>query len=327
MKNKKELNSGKLGLMVIAGILFLVFALYMIGRNQNIFGSSIAVVAVMDNVNGLVPGNNVRYKGMDIGTIRSIDMESDSSIFVHFLIKRKMQSFIKQNSLTSITTDGLMGNKILQIIPQVGNTREIVEGDTLYPQDGLSTDEMLKKLGSTGDYFERIAVNLYEITNKLNQSQALWSLLSDEEIATELKETIRELNRASQNATAMTKVGKEMIQEFKNGNGLVNKVFTDSIMSDKLMNSMENVMLTSEKAVALMNDMKIWLESVQNADGTAQLILKDSTFKAEIQQTITNLEAGTDNFNQNMEALKQNFLFRRYFRKLEKKESLIDHKD
>jgi phospholipid/cholesterol/gamma-HCH transport system substrate-binding protein len=75
-----------------------------------------------------------------------------------------------------------------------------------------------------------------------------------------------------------------------------------------------------EKAVALMNDMKIWLESVQNAEGTVQLVLKDSTFEAEIQQTITNLEAGTDNFNQNMEALKQNFLFRRYFKRLEKKE-------
>jgi phospholipid/cholesterol/gamma-HCH transport system substrate-binding protein len=54
--------------------------------------------------------------------------------------------------------------------------------------------------------------------------------------------------------------------------------------------------------------------------GTVQLVLKDSTFEAEIQQTITNLEAGTDNFNQNMEALKQNFLFRRYFKRLEKKE-------
>ncbi|GAB2611338.1 MlaD family protein [Belliella aquatica] len=318
MKEKKELNSGKLGLMVIAGILFLVFSLYMIGRNQNIFGTSIAVIAVMENVNGLVPGNNVRYKGMDIGTIKSIDMESDSSIFVHFLVKRKMQSFIKQNSLTSITTDGLMGNKILQIIPQDGNAKEIVEGDTLYPQDMLSTDEMLKKLGSTGDYFERISVNLYEITNKLNQSQALWGLLSDEEMSTELKETIRELNQASRNATAMTKAGKEMIQEFQNGNGLINKAFTDSLMSQQLAQSMENVMETSEKAVSIINDMKIWLESVQNTDGTVQLILKDSTFKAEIQQTITNLEAGTDNFNQNMEALKQNFLFRRYFRRLEK---------
>jgi phospholipid/cholesterol/gamma-HCH transport system substrate-binding protein len=75
-----------------------------------------------------------------------------------------------------------------------------------------------------------------------------------------------------------------------------------------------------EKAVALMNDMKIWLESVQNAEGTVQLVLKDSTFEAEIQQTISNFEVGTDNFNQNMEALKQNFLFRRYFKRLEKKE-------
>lgn len=320
MKDKTEMNSAKLGLMVILSILFLIFTLYVIGKNRNIFGSSITLVAVLENVNGLVPGNNVRFKGIDIGTIKSINMENDSSIYVHFLVKKNMQSFIKVNALTSITTDGLMGNKILQIIPQNNNFREITEGDTLYPQDAISTDEMLKRLGSTGDYFERISVNLYEITNKLNQSEALWGLLADQKMVNDMKETLAELNQASQNATAMTKAGKEMIQEFKNGNGLVNKVFTDSIMSDQLMNSMENVMLTSEKAVALMNDMKIWLESIQDGEGTVQLVLKDSTFKADIQQTITNLEAGTDNFNQNMEALKQNFLFRRYFRRLEKKE-------
>lgn len=53
MKDKKELSSAKLGVMVIAGVLFLVFSLYMIGKNQNLFGSSIQVFAVMNNVNGL----------------------------------------------------------------------------------------------------------------------------------------------------------------------------------------------------------------------------------------------------------------------------------
>ncbi|MFN3800161.1 MlaD family protein [Belliella pelovolcani] len=321
MKEKNELNSAKLGLMVISGVLFLVFSLYMIGKNQNLFGSSIEIVAVMDNVNGLVPGNNVRYKGMDIGTVKSIDMVNDSSIFVYFLVKRKMQPNIKQNALTSINTDGLMGNKILQIIPQDGDARPIMEGDTLYPQDVLSTDEMLKRLGSTGDYFERIAVNLYEITNKLNQSEALWQVLSDQEMTADIKSTIKELNQASQNATTMTKSGLDMLKKLEVGEGMVHTVFTNEKLSEQLIASMDNVMQTSENAVTLIAEIRNWLTEIQEAEGTVNLILQDSTLKSDIQQTISNLEAGTDNFNQNMEALKQNFLFRRYFRRLEKKES------
>ncbi|SIS78314.1 MlaD family protein [Belliella pelovolcani] len=321
MKEKNELNSAKLGLMVISGVLFLVFSLYMIGKNQNLFGSSIEVVAVMDNVNGLVPGNNVRYKGMDIGTVKSIDMVNDSSIFVYFLVKRKMQPNIKQNALTSINTDGLMGNKILQIIPQDGDARPIMESDTLYPQNVLSTDEMLKRLGSTGDYFERIAVNLYDITNKLNQSEALWQVLSDQEMTADIKSTIKELKQASQNATTMTKSGLDMLKKLEMGEGMVHTVFTNEKLSEQLIASMDNVMQTSENAVTLIAEIRNWLTEIQEAEGTVNLILQDSTLKSDIQQTMSNLEAGTDNFNQNMEALKQNFLFRRYFRRLEKKES------
>ncbi|WP_157466102.1 hypothetical protein [Belliella baltica] len=105
----------------------------------------------------------------------------------------------------------------------------------------LCTDEMLKKLGSTGDYFERISVNLYEITNKLNQSEALWNMLSDEEISKSILKTLQELKLASQHASAMTHAGKDMIFEFQNGNGLIHKAFSDSIMSQQLATSMENV--------------------------------------------------------------------------------------
>ena len=89
MKGKKILDNTKLGMLVIAGLIFLVFTLYMIGRNQNLFGTSITITAVVDNVNGLVPGNNVRFKGMNIGTVRSINMENDTSIFINLAVQKK----------------------------------------------------------------------------------------------------------------------------------------------------------------------------------------------------------------------------------------------
>ena len=68
MKKERKIANAKLGALVLASMIFLVFSLYFIGKNQNIFGSSIRVIAEMKNVNGLLPGNNIRFKGMDVGT-------------------------------------------------------------------------------------------------------------------------------------------------------------------------------------------------------------------------------------------------------------------
>ncbi|WP_373399350.1 MlaD family protein [Algoriphagus halophilus] len=115
MKKERKIENAKLGVLVLASLIFLVFSLYLIGKNQNIFGSSIKVIAEMQDVNGLLPGNNVRFKGMDIGTVSGIDMKNDSIIHVELLIHKSMQPYIKNNSKTTINTDGLMGNKILHI--------------------------------------------------------------------------------------------------------------------------------------------------------------------------------------------------------------------
>ena len=186
MKNDKTLSNTKLGILVIAGSLFLVFSLYMIGKNQNIFGSSILVSAQIDHVNGLVPGNNVRFQGLEVGTVKSLQMENDSTIVLSMLIQKSMQSFIKKNSKITINTDGLMGNKIVQVHPQPGESSPIEEGDVLFALKQVGTEEMLEKLSSTGEYLEQTLINLAEITQRLNESEAIWQILADPELAQDL---------------------------------------------------------------------------------------------------------------------------------------------
>ena len=100
MKEKKKIENSKLGIMVLAGLIFLVFTLYMFGKNQNIFGSSITIISIVENVNGLVPGNNVRFQGINVGTVKSVEMANDSSIHLTLYIQKKMQPFIKKNAIT-----------------------------------------------------------------------------------------------------------------------------------------------------------------------------------------------------------------------------------
>ncbi len=305
-------------MLVIAGFLFLVFSLYMIGKNQNIFGSSILVLAKIEHVNGLVSGNNVRFQGLEVGTVKSLEMENDSTILLRMLIRKSMQSFIKKNSKISINTDGLMGNKIVQIHPQIGDSGTIEEGDVLFALDQVGTDEMLEKLSSTGEYLELTLINLSEITERLNKSEAIWQILSDPELGLDLKGAIKELRSAGQNAAAMANSGKNLMKTLESGDGIVNSLFTDTLMNQTLKQSINQLNQTSADAAKVMERMSSLLENMEEGKGTAGLILSDEAFREQLIRTMENVEQSTFKLNQNMEAMKSNFLFRGYFRKQEK---------
>src|SRR5690554_1169462 len=65
----------RVGIFVVVGTIILVLALYFIGSRQHIFSRNIALYAVFDNVSGLQIGNNVRYSGINLGTVTKIEMK------------------------------------------------------------------------------------------------------------------------------------------------------------------------------------------------------------------------------------------------------------
>jgi phospholipid/cholesterol/gamma-HCH transport system substrate-binding protein len=116
MNNEMSQNI-RLGLFVLVGMVLLIVGLYFIGSNRNMFSKTFTLYATFKDVNGLREGNNVRYAGIDIGTIDAIDIVNDTTIRVTMLLKQDLQKVIRKNSLTNIGTDGLMGDKLMNIEP------------------------------------------------------------------------------------------------------------------------------------------------------------------------------------------------------------------
>lgn len=315
---KNTIENSKVGLIVIAGTVFLLFSLYMIGKNQNLFGSTFNLRAVVKNVNGLVVGNNVRFMGMDVGTVRSIEMANDSSIYITMLINNDMKPFIKKNAITTIGTDGLMGNKLIHILPQNDAAEPVEEGDIIFSQTPIDTDDIFRSLNATSIIVEKTSVNLYEITSKLNSNENFWALLSDTVLTRDLKNSIAELRRSGANTSAMTLAGRNLFEKLEQGNGLVNTLFMDTVLSNQLITSLEQIDQASNHAELLLEEVKTMVNAIDKGEGPTGLILKDSLMRESILNTALNIEEGTDKFNQNMEALKTNFLFRRYFRRQER---------
>src|SRR5690242_14400411 len=96
---KKETgNRIRLGVFVTAGIVLLFIAIYYIGQRQRLFANTFSIRGIFEDVNGLQPGNNVRFAGINVGTVESIEIISDTSVIVTMIIDKPTKKFIKTDS-------------------------------------------------------------------------------------------------------------------------------------------------------------------------------------------------------------------------------------
>lgn len=317
MRNTKT-NNTKVGVLVLSGLIFMILTLYLIGKNRNLIGSTFTIGAIFSNVNGLVPGNNVRFKGLDVGTVKTIRLRSDTGIYVTMTIDSKMKQHIRTNAVASIGTDGIMGNKLININSAPGSAEPVRENDLIQAWVPIETEEMLRTLNTTNNNIERITENLYEMSVKLNTNRSLWALLSDTTLARDIKGSVTYLHSSTKNTAEMTAAARAVALSLEGGRGVAYQLFTDTTLSGQLDNSIRQIHKASLESSMMIQDLRTLISNVQEGNGPAGLILADTALRDNLSKTAKNLEQGTDRFNQNMEALKTNFLFRKYFRKLEK---------
>lgn len=321
----KTVNTVKLGVFLMAGLLFLVLLLYMIGKNQHLFGSTYVLKARFENVNGLVPGNNVRVSGIQAGSVKRINFISDTVIEVTMLIDEKMNTIIRQNAVVSIGTDGLVGNKVANITPVRSPAPLAVEGDILASKKSADTDGMLQTLSKTNNDAASIAAELKTMILQINQSKGIWQLLNDESIPDNLKRSGMSIRKATENASQITASLDELVSAVKQGKGSVGALLTDTTLSSELNAAVSRINDVAGQAHTLTMNMNNLISNIDrqlnNQHGTLNALMNDTALTANLKQSMYNIEKATDGLNQNMEALKHNFLFRGYFRKQAKQQN------
>lgn len=321
---KRSINNVKLGVFVLAGLLIMIFSLYMIGKDTNMFGSNYTLKVRFDNVHGLTSGNNVRYSGIQVGTVKRVKILSDTLIEVSMLIDTKMKQYIHKNDIVSMSTDGLMGNRILNITPAKDGSPLAENGDLLITKKSVSTDDMLETLDKTNKNIRDISQELKMTILKINNSSALWKLLSEETLPDNLRASSISIRRAAANADGMVQDLHAIINDIQSGKGSLGAILTDTAIAYNLNEAVLRIQQVGNHADELANELADFTRGLKNdvnsGKGPAHAILKDSTLVIKLNNSLSNIEKGTEAFNQNMEALKHNFLLRGYFRKLEKKQ-------
>jgi phospholipid/cholesterol/gamma-HCH transport system substrate-binding protein len=97
-------------------------------------------------------------------------------------------------------------------------------------------------------------------------------------------------------------------------------LLNDTISGNRLKMTLSNLETSSVKMEHAMEKVNTIIENINTSDGAFNYIIKDTSLVNNLKSTLKNINEGTDKFNQNMEALKHNFLTRGYFRKLERQE-------
>jgi phospholipid/cholesterol/gamma-HCH transport system substrate-binding protein len=318
--NKDSSRNIRLGIFVVTGVVLLVLGLYFIGSNKNIFGSTITLYAKFTNVAGLQEGNNVRYAGIDVGTVNKIEIVNDTTIRVSLTIEDKLKNVIRKNSIASVGTDGLMGNRLININPGDPDAGLVSEGDTLYSVGAVNTEQMLRTLQITNENMSIISVNLKNITNNIGRSRGtLYKLLLDTTLAERFYNTINNVESVSENLHDITVDLSDVSGDMKQGKGIMGTLLKDTLLASDFKEAVRLVKESGEKLNSSTADLKSILQKMNRGEGTAGVLLNDTTTANQLKRSIINIENSTRNFNENMEGLKHSFLLRGYFKKQAKK--------
>ena len=182
-------RSIKLGLMVAGGLVLFAIAIFYLGSKQDLFSSSVTVKSYFEDVKGLMEGNKVQYSGITVGHVSHIEIVNDTTILVEMSVEKDVQKFIKKDSKVNIGSDGLMGNKIININPGSAGVQEIADNDVLKTQESVDFQDILVEAQLVMKDSRRIINNLREISRKMNEGDGdLAVLLNDDKITTKLNQ-------------------------------------------------------------------------------------------------------------------------------------------
>lgn len=322
MTKETTISNLKLGAFVLAGFAFLVLLLFMLGKNQNLFGNTYVLKASFNNVQGLLAGNNVRFAGIQIGTVKKIKIINDTLIEVTMNIEKRMLPVIKKNAVVSVGTEGLVGNKVVNIVPNKTPAPPAVEGDILVSRKAFDTDEMMNTLSKTNEDISAIAEELRTTVERINGSNSLWTMIDDKTVPENIRLSLENIRQGTIKSLVMVNDLNAIVRDVREGKGSLGAVLKDSLYAYNLTDAILKIRTAGVEAdsiALIVKDIVTDLQhGIETGRGPFHAMLKDSTLVEKLDVSLDNIMKGTDGFNQNMEALKHNFLFRGYFKKLEK---------
>jgi phospholipid/cholesterol/gamma-HCH transport system substrate-binding protein len=198
MDNHSPQFKVRLGLFVIGGLALFVLAIFIIGKQKNLFNPVFKLTTTFYNVSGLQVGNNIRFSGINVGTVDNISIVNDSTVKVDMMVRQEVKQFIKSDCVVAIGSEGLIGDRLLIITQGSADAALARDGEELLSVEPVETDAIMASVQVTAANAEIITDQLAEIMLKINEGEGtLGRLIQDTTIARNIDQTIINLKKSS----------------------------------------------------------------------------------------------------------------------------------
>jgi phospholipid/cholesterol/gamma-HCH transport system substrate-binding protein len=308
------------GLFLGLGLILFILGIFTLGGQQKAFVKNIHLSSVFGDVAGLKKGNNVWFSGVKVGTISAVRFEGPSQVRVSMSVDQATQQYIHRNAQAKISSDGLIGNKIIVIDGGSPQAPEVQDGDVLQAEKLLSTDDILKTLQDNNQNLLAITGDFKTLSHQILQGKGtVGALMADNTMALQLRAAMKNLQMATQSAALMAGQLNAFSNKLNTKGGLADKMLTDTATFNHIRLAVNQLQQAANNASTLTNNLNKASDKLNRTDNALGVLLNDPKAAVKVQTTLDNLQQSSIKLNDDLEAAQHNFFLKGFFKDKAKK--------
>ncbi len=297
------------GAFVVGGFVLFAAGLFLIGDRRGLFRDNFEVYAEFSKLAGLENGATVRVAGLDAGEVKAINVPTSprSRFRVRLRVREDMHGVVRIDSVASIQTEGLVGNKFVQIEGGTADAPRAPADGTIQSRDPFDIADLLQQMSDT-----LVLVNQTVNELKGDVQEAIATVTDTAGEARDLIVSARDdVDLIARNGRRVAQDMRAVMDDIAAGRGTVGRLLHD----DTLYEDAKRIAAQAEKVVANLREVAEQARQavidfngrIGGREGTAQGLAAD------LRQTVAHARDAMADLADNAEALKRNFFFRGFF--------------
>lgn len=237
MRRKLDVEM-KAGIFLFLGIIVSMITIIMMGGGKSLMERYYPIYMEVADSGGLAKGAAVRSGGLKIGRVQEITFnENYESVRITLLIEEGYRQRIRQDSLVRFQTQGVLGDKFLEITAGTSSAPVIEAGGSIQAEAGKDLSTVLADGSSAVQLLKENLANLKVITGSMAQKNQMANIMKDLETTTsnlkELTHNLKSSNLSGELAATLKNL-RQVSEKVKNGEGTIGALFTDATLYEDL---------------------------------------------------------------------------------------------
>ncbi|MDI1475864.1 MlaD family protein [Polyangium sp. y55x31] len=249
----------KVGLFVLAGLLFSALVIFLIGDERRFFSSSVKFTTTFSDVQGLKPGAPVRMGGIDIGNVKKVGYrpgQAEAVVYVEMDVVKAEAERIRKDSIARVAAKGLLGDKMIEI--SKGKASEAVP-----PGGEILSEEPTDLMGIAQGMTSKADAALGNIS-KMSES------LADERLHQDLRGSVASVNK--------------LLKDVSEGEGYPRKFLTDKEEAERISRTLQNLDRAASELALTLAEVRGVVTRVKSGPGFAHEVIYGDGPQKEIAQ-------------------------------------------